>query len=166
MPARWSGHCPTSGRYQETPEQCGASCFAHVTGKPYSQLILWPYRPLPHADLSGLPAFPQPWSANPYWISVHMHLKSTPLDSYLTLRGKDCKVEIGAFLAVDERKALIGDIGAHIGQIVEISYDANIHFLYEDIPCAFFYRHSPSPPQLPYPRQPLRRSRSGLTGKG
>jgi len=53
---------------------------------------------------------PQHWSANPYWVSVHMHPKSGPVDSYLTLRGGDREVELGAFLSVDERKALIGEL--------------------------------------------------------
>lgn len=53
---------------------------------------------------------PQHWSANPYWVSVHMHRKSGPVDSYLTLRGWDREVEIGAFLSVDERKVLNGEL--------------------------------------------------------
>ncbi len=50
------------------------------------------------------------WSANPYWVSVHLHPKTGPVENYLTLRGGDREVEIGAFLSPDERKALMGEL--------------------------------------------------------
>ncbi len=50
----------------------------------------------------------QTWAANRYWASVHLHQFGGPVENYLTLRGGDREVEIGAFLDVDERLALYG----------------------------------------------------------
>ncbi len=44
----------------------------------------------------------QDWQANPYWVDVHM--KDTPhLENYLTLKGSEREIELGAFLTPDER---------------------------------------------------------------
>ena len=53
---------------------------------------------------------PQEWHANRYWVSVHMHPKGGPVEHYLTLRGGDREVELGAFLDVEERKALYDEL--------------------------------------------------------
>ena len=50
------------------------------------------------------------WHANRYWVSVHLHPKGGPVENYITLRGGDREVEIGAFLDVSERLALYGDL--------------------------------------------------------
>lgn len=52
----------------------------------------------------------QEWHANRYWVSVHMHPKGGPVEHYLTLRGGDREVELGAFLDVEERKALYDEL--------------------------------------------------------
>ncbi|MEM9344711.1 MAG: DUF2244 domain-containing protein [Pseudomonadota bacterium] len=52
----------------------------------------------------------QRWTANPYWVSVHLHLGDTPVEKYLTLKGNGREVELGAFLSPDEREALQGDV--------------------------------------------------------
>ena len=52
----------------------------------------------------------QDWTANRYWVSVHLHQTGGPVENYLTLRGGDREVEIGAFLGVDERLALHGEL--------------------------------------------------------
>ncbi len=52
----------------------------------------------------------QTWECNRYWARVEMHPKGGPVDHYLTLKGSDREVEIGAFLSEDERKALYGEI--------------------------------------------------------
>ncbi len=46
------------------------------------------------------------WEANPYWVSVHLHPKSGPVENYLTLKGNDREVELGAFLTPEERQNL------------------------------------------------------------
>jgi uncharacterized membrane protein len=48
----------------------------------------------------------QDWSANPYWITVHLHPRGGPVEHYLTLRGNGREVEIGAFLTPEERLTL------------------------------------------------------------
>lgn len=46
------------------------------------------------------------WKANPYWVRVVLHKTGGPVENYLTLKGGDREVEIGAFLSPDERIAL------------------------------------------------------------
>lgn len=55
---------------------------------------------------------PQEWEANRYWVTVHLHPKGGPVENYITLRGGDREVEIGAFLDADERLALYDELKA------------------------------------------------------
>ncbi len=50
------------------------------------------------------------WEANRYWTSAHLHPNDGPVENYITLRGGDREVEIGAFLDVTERLALYGEL--------------------------------------------------------
>lgn len=50
------------------------------------------------------------WVANPYWVRVNLHETGGPVPNYLTLTGGDREVEIGAFLAEDERLRLRTEI--------------------------------------------------------
>lgn len=50
------------------------------------------------------------WEANRYWASVHLHPTGGPVENYLTLRGGDHEVEIGAFLEARERLALYDEL--------------------------------------------------------
>ena len=52
----------------------------------------------------------QEWEANRYWVTVHLHPKGGPVENYITLRGGDREVEIGAFLDVSERLALYDEL--------------------------------------------------------
>ena len=52
----------------------------------------------------------QKWEANRYWVSVHLHPKDGPVENYITLRGGDREVEIGAFLDPAERLALYDEL--------------------------------------------------------
>ena len=52
------------------------------------------------------------WEANRYWASVHLHPTGGPVEDYITLRGGDREVEIGAFLAVEERRRLYAELKA------------------------------------------------------
>ncbi|KJZ20479.1 DUF2244 domain-containing protein [Loktanella sp. S4079] len=52
----------------------------------------------------------QTWRANRYWVTVHLHPTDGPVENYITLRGGDREVEIGAFLDVTERAALYDDL--------------------------------------------------------
>ena len=52
----------------------------------------------------------QRWSANPYWVTVHLHQGDKPVAKYLTLKGGGREVELGAFLTPEEREALYEDL--------------------------------------------------------
>ena len=57
----------------------------------------------------------QSWQANPYWVRVGLLPEGGPVEQYVTLRGGDRTVEIGAFLSPDERKALYNDLLRELG---------------------------------------------------
>lgn len=50
------------------------------------------------------------WSANRYWATAHLHPTSGPVENYITLRGGDREVEIGAFLDAEERLILFEEL--------------------------------------------------------
>ena len=52
----------------------------------------------------------QDWQANRYWVSVHLHPTGGPVPNYITLRGGDREVELGAFLDPSERLALYDEL--------------------------------------------------------
>ena len=52
----------------------------------------------------------QDWEANPHWVTLTLHETGGPVEHYLTLRGNGREVEIGAFLSVEERRALHGEL--------------------------------------------------------
>ncbi|MEZ5779314.1 MAG: DUF2244 domain-containing protein [Paracoccaceae bacterium] len=56
----------------------------------------------------------QSWRANPYWVEVHVHAQGGPVPHYLTLKGGDREVELGAFLTEQERLALADELRALI----------------------------------------------------
>lgn len=73
-------------------------------GEILEELRLWSDRAVLTRARRGRP--PQIWEANPYWVSVHLHAKGGPVESYLTLKGGGREVELGAFLSRDEREGL------------------------------------------------------------
>lgn len=52
----------------------------------------------------------QQWKANRHWVSVHLHPTGGPVENYITLRGGEREVELGAFLDASERLALYDDL--------------------------------------------------------
>lgn len=54
----------------------------------------------------------QDWQANRYWVRVHLHKDGGPVPSYVTLQGGGREVEIGAFLAEEERETLYSELCA------------------------------------------------------
>ncbi|MDJ0859203.1 MAG: DUF2244 domain-containing protein [Dinoroseobacter sp.] len=52
----------------------------------------------------------QHWEANPYWVELTLHPSQGPVENYLTLRGSDREVELGAFLSPEERIMLYADL--------------------------------------------------------
>lgn len=52
----------------------------------------------------------QIWEANRYWTRVIKYDSEGPVPNYVTLKGANREVEIGAFLAEEERIALYDDL--------------------------------------------------------
>lgn len=72
------------------------------------ELTLWSDRmALVRRDPKGAA---QLWEANPHWVRLFLHGDKGPVRSYLTLRGGDREVELGAFLSPEEREALYDDL--------------------------------------------------------
>jgi uncharacterized membrane protein len=57
------------------------------------------------------------WEANPHWVRVHLHRTGGPVPNYLTLRGGTREVELGAFLAEEERLALHCELTAALAAL-------------------------------------------------
>jgi uncharacterized membrane protein len=72
------------------------------------ELILWDDRV---ALVRREPRRPERrWEANPHWVRVSLHEETGPVPNYVTLKGGDREVEIGAFLSADERAELYEDL--------------------------------------------------------
>ncbi|UOA26546.1 DUF2244 domain-containing protein [Pseudosulfitobacter sp. DSM 107133] len=52
----------------------------------------------------------QQWDCNRYWVQVTRYEKDGPVPHYITLKGMGREVEIGAFLAEEERIALYDEL--------------------------------------------------------
>ncbi len=50
------------------------------------------------------------WVAIPHWVRLTLHEDGGPVAHYLTLKGGNREVELGAFLSPDERVALMREI--------------------------------------------------------
>jgi len=57
------------------------------------------------------------WQANPYWVRVSLHPTGGPVEDYLTLSGNDREVELGAFLAPEERQCLYRQLRQILAQL-------------------------------------------------
>lgn len=80
----------------------------HSDGALTEELAIWPDRmTLVRNGPRGARA---EWSANPYWVQTAIHPTQGPVPDYLTLRGGDREVELGAFLSPAERIALRSDL--------------------------------------------------------
>ena len=56
------------------------------------------------------------WQANPHWVQVHLYPTGGPVPQYLTLRGAGREVELGAFLAEEERLTLHADLQRRLAE--------------------------------------------------
>ena len=71
-------------------------------------LSLWPDRiRLAHHRPGRAPLT---WEDNPYWVRVRLTPEGGPVENYLTLKGHDREVELGAFLSPEERATLATDL--------------------------------------------------------
>ncbi|ADO43530.1 DUF2244 domain-containing protein [Ketogulonicigenium vulgare] len=50
------------------------------------------------------------WEANPHWVRLTLIPEGGPVPNYITLRGSNREVEIGAFLSEEERQALAAEL--------------------------------------------------------
>ncbi|MEP6066527.1 MAG: DUF2244 domain-containing protein, partial [Paracoccaceae bacterium] len=50
------------------------------------------------------------WQSNRYWTRVRKYEVGGPVPNYVTLKGDGREVEIGAFLAEEERLALFNEL--------------------------------------------------------
>ena len=50
------------------------------------------------------------WVCSPYWAKLKMYDKEGPVSNYITLTGNGREVELGSFLAEDERKELFHEL--------------------------------------------------------
>ena len=62
----------------------------------------------------GLPD--RTWHTNPYWVRVVLR-RDGPVEAYLTLSGDGRDVELGAFLAPDERRALAAELERRLADL-------------------------------------------------
>lgn len=52
----------------------------------------------------------QSWEANLYWVQIKIDPHHERITNYITLKGADREVELGAFLSEDERAALYDEL--------------------------------------------------------
>lgn len=50
------------------------------------------------------------WEGNPYWVQLKIDPKNERVVNYITLKGSDREVELGAFLSEDERAVLYDEV--------------------------------------------------------
>lgn len=56
------------------------------------------------------------WHCNIYWVRAEMHKTDGPVPHYITLSGNGRTVEIGRFLAEDERITLFDELNRYIAK--------------------------------------------------
>ena len=72
------------------------------------RLVLWADRVTLEHQKEGAETLS--WEANPYWVELKLTKEGGPVENYLTLRGQERTVEIGSFLAIEERSALAREL--------------------------------------------------------
>ena len=73
-------------------------------GKLYESITIWPNLiEVKRYEANGTG---KNWSANPYWTKVKLYKDSQKVENYLTLSGSGREVELGSFLAPNERLAV------------------------------------------------------------
>ena len=77
-------------------------------GEILEELRIWPDRmTLTHIDpRRGR----HDWEANPYWVRVKIDPHHDRVPNYITLKGAEREVELGAFLSEDERAVLYDEL--------------------------------------------------------
>ena len=50
------------------------------------------------------------WEGNPYWVHLKINKRNERIVNYITLKGSEREVELGAFLSEDERAVLYDEV--------------------------------------------------------
>ena len=50
------------------------------------------------------------WEGNPYWVNLKIDKRNERIVNYITLKGSEREVELGAFLSEDERAVLYDEV--------------------------------------------------------
>jgi len=50
------------------------------------------------------------WEGNPYWVHLKIDKRNERIVNYITLKGSEREVELGAFLSEDERAVLYDEV--------------------------------------------------------
>ncbi len=88
---------------------------SYTDGRLTEELRLWSDRiELTRTNPHG-PA--QDWHANPHWVQLALAPKHGPVENYLTLKGNNREVELGAFLAPEERADLHERLARALAQV-------------------------------------------------
>ncbi len=75
-------------------------------GRLTEELTLWP--DLITVERTEPDGSRRHWHANPYWVRIG--LRDQPVENYLTLKGNQREIELGAFLTPEERATLKAEI--------------------------------------------------------
>lgn len=60
------------------------------------------------------------WEANPYWVQLKIDPKHERIKNYVTLKGADREVELGAFLSEEERAVLYDELSDKLRDVVNM----------------------------------------------
>jgi uncharacterized membrane protein len=63
------------------------------------------------------------WEANPYWVQLKIDPKHERITNYITLKGADREVELGAFLPEDERAVLFDELSDKLRMVQNADVD-------------------------------------------
>ena len=63
------------------------------------------------------------WEANPYWVELKIDPKHERITNYLTLKGADREVELGAFLSEEERAVLFDELHDKLRMVQNATVD-------------------------------------------
>ena len=85
-------------------------------GRIYESIKIWPdLIEVRRFEVNGMD---KNWCNNPYWTKVKLYEKSQKIENYLTLSGGGREVEIGSFLAPNERLEVKNKIDSVMKEII------------------------------------------------
>jgi uncharacterized membrane protein len=94
---------------------------SYRSGEILEELRIWPDRmTLDHMHPRRGHKF---WESNPYWVQLKIDPKHERVTNYITLKGADREVELGAFLSEDERAVLFTELQDKLRMVQNASMD-------------------------------------------